>query len=235
MTSAYPDKVASINSVGSDYAHCLPYVPLEEHLNNGATVTIDFICCDEDVAAVQKLMNDVIRDGMSWPFEEPLTELEFRSYFFSHTALVARNNRGDVIGAFYCKPNFPGRCSHFCNGGFITDPDYRKQGVASAMGRVFLRIAKDLGFKAVFFNLVFTSNKASIRLWDKLGFTRLARLPRVGRLREGNFDAVQYYYDLDDKNNQCRNILRKLRSTLPSVCVIALAFLAGRFSASRCP
>lgn len=24
-----------------------------------------------------------------------------------------------VAGCFYVKPNFPGRCSHVCNGGFI--------------------------------------------------------------------------------------------------------------------
>ena len=28
---------------------------------------------------------------------------------------------------FYVKPNFPGRCAHVCNGGFITKKNFRKQ------------------------------------------------------------------------------------------------------------
>ena len=60
----------------------------------------------------------------------------------------------DVWGAFYIKPNFPGRCSHVCNGGFITEPRRRRRGVARLMGHAFLRFAKELGYKASYFNLV---------------------------------------------------------------------------------
>lgn len=60
----------------------------------------------------------------------------------------------DVWGAFYVKPNFPGRCSHVCNGGFITDPRRRRRGVARLMGHAFLRFARDLGYRASYFNLV---------------------------------------------------------------------------------
>ncbi len=64
------------------------------------------------------------------------------------------DDRVDVWGAFYIKPNFPGRCSHVCNGGFITDPRRRRRGVARLMGYAFLRLAKDLGYRASYFNLV---------------------------------------------------------------------------------
>lgn len=71
---------------------------------------------------------------------------------------VAEEDKRDagvkVWGAFYIKPNFPGRCSHVCNGGFITDPRMRRRGVARLMGHAFLRFAKDLGYRASYFNLV---------------------------------------------------------------------------------
>lgn len=72
------------------------------------------------------------------------------------TAATAAAASGDVRvwGAFYIKPNFPGRCSHVCNGGFITDTRRRRRGVARLMGQAFLRLAKDLGYKASYFNLV---------------------------------------------------------------------------------
>lgn len=232
MTSAYGQTNLHKESLGRDHDHCLPYIPLLQTLDNGLIVKIDFIRNLHDVAAVRKLLNDVIMEGMSWPFEEPLADSEFRSYFLSHTALVARNSTNDaVIGAFYCKPNFPGRCSHYCNGGFITAPDYRRQGVASLMGTTFLRIAKDLGFQAVLFNLVFSSNEASIRLWEKLGFSRLARLPRVGNLRHGYFDAYQYYYDLEGGGKMQPSSFRsRVWKRLPHVFAVLTAYFAGRLA-----
>lgn len=67
-----------------------------------------------------------------------------------------------VWGAFYIKPNFPGRCSHVCNGGFITDPRRRRRGVARLMGHAFLRLARDLGYKASYFNLVSASTAVAL-------------------------------------------------------------------------
>ncbi|CAM9814561.1 unnamed protein product [Laminaria digitata] len=68
-----------------------------------------------------------------------------------------------VWGAFYIKPNFPGRCSHVCNGGFITDPRRRRRGVARLMGHAFLRLARDLGYKASYFNLVRARRGGTVR------------------------------------------------------------------------
>lgn len=236
MTSAYGATAIGPNSTGDAYIKHLPYLPMTEKLRNGSIVTIDLIRSESDVKRIENLLNIVIEEGMSWPFEEPLSSEQFRNYFLSHAALVARNSTGMVIGAFYCKPNFPGRCSHFCNGGFITDPVFRRQGIGKCMGRVFLRVARDIGFRAVLFNLVFVSNTASIRLWDSLGFKELARLPRVGRLKQGEFDAVQYYYDLEisEASKQCcmKKIVSKAYAHLPRIAICMLLFMAGRISAS---
>ncbi len=52
----------------------------------------------------------------------------FRAYFLSGEAFVAKLE-GKVVGTFYVKPNFPGRCSHICNGGFIVDESVRGNGL----------------------------------------------------------------------------------------------------------
>lgn len=98
--------------------------------------------------------------GRSWPFEETLSLDEFRAYFLSHHAFVVRSKpsaagrSGEVLGIFYVKPNFPGRCSHVCNGGFITREESRNNGVGTVMALAFLRLARDLGYQASYFNLV---------------------------------------------------------------------------------
>jgi RimJ/RimL family protein N-acetyltransferase len=151
------------------------------------------------------LMNHVIREGKSWPFDEEFETLEdYRAYFMSHAALCVRdlNDNKGVLGCFYVKPNFPGRCAHVCNGGFITAPQARHQGVATLMGHIYLQAAKDLGYRSSYFNLVFANNVASVRLWESLGFERVAVLPKAARTEgcadEGGLEtAYGYWYDLD--------------------------------------
>jgi RimJ/RimL family protein N-acetyltransferase len=157
------------------------------------------------------LMNLIILEGRSWPFEEEFETIDdYRSYFLSHTAFVVRaledgvdslgkhSPADSVMGCFYIKPNYPGRCSHVCNGGFITAPNFRRQGVAKLMGKVFLQAAKDLGYKSSYFNLVFKSNGPSVKLWESLGFDRVAVLEEAARLKgiEGLDTAYGYRFDL---------------------------------------
>jgi RimJ/RimL family protein N-acetyltransferase len=147
------------------------------------------------------LMNHVIQEGRSWPFESEFETLEaYRGYFLSHAAFVVRClETKEVAGCFYIKPNFPGRCSHICNGGFITHPDYRRRGVAHLMGKVFLKAAHQLGYKSAYFNLVFQSNEASVALWESLGFQRVAVLEQAARLKglDKLDTAYGYRYDLE--------------------------------------
>ncbi|KAI8819098.1 acyl-CoA N-acyltransferase [Fimicolochytrium jonesii] len=172
------------------------------------------------------LLNAEIEKGDTYPQEQVLQEAEFEAYFCSGTVFLARvaGEGGDVIGCFYVKPNFPGRCSHICNAGFIVSPSYRNLGVGRALAELFLVVAPKLGYKASMFNLVFESNTPSIRLWRSLGFREIGRIPRAGRLRlpvgnstttsevesgtttaggvgevqETYVDALMFYYDFAD-------------------------------------
>lgn len=140
-------------------------------------------------------MNAVIVEGKSWPFTEPYKDIEsYSKYFHSHVSFAVRfcdqaAFGHDILGCFYIKPNFPvlfflhpkilrtythtffvqGRCDHISNGGFITNPQYRGCGIGTFMGQAYLKLAKDLGYRASLFNLVFANNTPSIRLWTKLG------------------------------------------------------------------
>ena len=108
------------------------------------------------------------------------------------------DNNNIIMGCFYIKPNFPGRCSHICNGGFITSPTWRQRGVAKIMGHVFLQAAHDLGYQASYFNLVFASNIVSVQLWESLNFQRVATLANAAKLNDLHYldTAYGYHYDL---------------------------------------
>lgn len=206
MTSAYGGAKAN-DTMQLRNRELLPYLPLKETIayNGSENVTVDFLG-DSDVGQSQALLNEVIEEGRAWPFEEALNREEFCGYFMSGTALVVRIVRNsEVIGAFYVKSNFPGRSSHFANGGFITKKSYRRSGVGTLMATVYKRVAKDLGYRAVLFNLVYKSNVASMKLWKKMGFTVIGTLPGAGRLKGlGYVDADMMLLDLKEKNTANR-------------------------------
>jgi ribosomal protein S18 acetylase RimI-like enzyme len=93
----------------------------------------------------------------------------------------------------------------------MVNPVHRGLGIGSILGKAFLRIVPVIGYKASMFNLVFVSNVASIKLWRRLGFQEIGRIPNAGRLRgqgkdkseggsgenEGYVDAIQFYWDFE--------------------------------------
>lgn len=190
----------------------LSYIPYTHTLKNGQKIQVGPFLSTEWSAGME-LMNLIIREGNSWPFDKEFETIDsYRGYFLSHAAFAVRAlddgtdshgntlSAGDLLGCFYIKPNYPGRCSHICNGGFITAPHVRRTGVARLMGTLFLRIANDLGYKSAYFNLVFRSNHASVALWESLGFQRVAVLEHAAKLKgvEGLDTAYGYRYDLSN-------------------------------------
>ena len=178
----------------------LIYLPYRTTLHDGTPVEVGPFKREEWQQGCE-LMNLIIREGKTWPFDKEFETIEsYRSYFLSHAGFVVRSVQDkQFMGCFYVKPNFPGRCSHVCNGGFITSPNYRNKGVAKLMGTVFLQVAKDLQYKSAYFNLVFKSNAASVVLWESLGFRRVAVLEKAARLEgvEGLDTAYGYRFDLE--------------------------------------
>ncbi|PWY68077.1 hypothetical protein BO94DRAFT_540271 [Aspergillus sclerotioniger CBS 115572] len=138
-----------------------------------------------------------IEKGCTYPMESPMEYDLYRSYWFGTFAVVAvvdedqtqddglregRNWEECCLGTFYVKPNYPGRCSHVCNGGFFTTPAARNRGVGRVMGEGYLEVAPKLGYKYSVFNLVFENNVASVKIWEKLGFQTIGRVPGAARL-----------------------------------------------------
>lgn len=109
-----------------------------------------------------------------------------------------------------------GRCSHVCNAGFLTTAAARGKGVGIAMGETYLEFAPKLVFPVQFppvsskqiltgkgytfsvFNLVFENNTASTKIWDKLGFRVIGRVPGCARLENSDsmVDALIYGREL---------------------------------------
>jgi ribosomal protein S18 acetylase RimI-like enzyme len=68
--------------------------------------------------------------------------------------------------------------------------DRQGQGVGGAMCEHSLEEARRKGFLAMQFNLVVSTNRSAVALWEKMGFKIVGTLPKVYRHQElGLVDA----------------------------------------------
>ena len=67
------------------------------------------------------------------------------------------------------------------NAAFMVAPRARGRGVGRQMGEHALDEARRLGFRAMQFNFVVSTNEPAVRLWQKLGFRIVGALPGAFR------------------------------------------------------
>ena len=110
---------------------------------------------------------------------------------------------GQILGTYYLRTNQPGPGDHVCNCGYMVASAARGRGLATAMCEHSQEIAKALGYKAMQFNFVASSNEGAIRLWRKLGFEIVGRLPKAfGHPSKGYIDALIMYKWLDQETHE---------------------------------
>jgi ribosomal protein S18 acetylase RimI-like enzyme len=69
-------------------------------------------------------------------------------------------------------------------------PDAQGQGIGRVMGEHCLSEARRLGFRAMQFNFVVSTNASAINLWQQLGFKIVGTLPGAFRHPEAGYVDV---------------------------------------------
>ena len=157
--------------------------PLEERAlvtRTGDAVVIGPLA-DADHDALFTLFDEIVESGAGYPHAAPLTRAVFDATWVTPVTLtvVARHHQDghdELVGAYYLKPNFPGRAAHIANAGYIVDRSQRGGGIGRLLVEDSIRRAPGLGFDAIQFNLVFASNPAR-SLYEELGWREIGRLP----------------------------------------------------------
>lgn len=154
-----------------------------------------------------------IEGGDTYPMIDPMPLDKFSAYWFQNfggimllgqiesaaEVVEGKDWSRECLGSFYIKPNYPGRSSHVCNGGFLVTDASRNRGVGRLMGESYLDWAPKLGYTYSVFNLVYETNVASCKIWDALGFKRIGRVKGCGNLKsypDRLIDAIIYGRDL---------------------------------------
>jgi RimJ/RimL family protein N-acetyltransferase len=178
--------------------------PVDAKLKDGSPVQL-VLAEERDVEPLRRLYRVIVDEGNSYPHDRFPDQHDFMDYWFRGKSTVAayvpdRAHAAGMAGAFYLKPNWPGRAGHVANAGFIVAPDWRSKGLGWLLGTTMLAHAKQLGYRSVIFNLVFSENVVARRLWDKLGFKELGAIPGAVRKNDGTYqDAMIMFRSLIER------------------------------------
>lgn len=153
-----------------------------------------------DWPAVWALFRPVAAAGDVFAYDERTPEEVARALWFGPGCVgwVAEGG-GAVVGTYFLRPAQPGRGSHVANAGYIVAPAARGRGLASLLCGHSLAEARRLGYRAMQYIYVVSTNAAAVRVWEKHGFAVVGRVPGAFRHAEHGFvDTLVMYRDLTD-------------------------------------
>ena len=150
---------------------------------------------ENDFDAIWPIFNEIVSIGETYAYPKETTKSEALKIWIQlprKTYVVEDNNQ--ILGTYYIKTNQAGPGDHVCNCGYMVSSKARGRGLATAMCEHSQNMATELGYKAMQFNFVAASNEGAVRLWKKLGFETVGRLPRAfNHPDQGYIDALVMY------------------------------------------
>ncbi len=149
-----------------------------------------------DVEEAIALWNTVVEEGVAFPQETNFDEENGNTFFLSqsYTGIARDADTGELVGLYILHPNNVGRCSHIANASFVVREDLRGQHIGELLVLDCLERAKELDFRILQFNAVVEENLPAIRLYERLGFQKLGRIPEGFRMKGGSFATIILYY-----------------------------------------
>ena len=168
---------------------------------------------DADHDGIWRIFHEVVAAGDTYAFDPDTSREDALAYWFArgtHTYVAKQESVGDgvavprksptaiqvrdMVGTYILRPNQRGAGSHVANAAFMVAPDARDHGIGRAMGEHCLKEARRLGFRAIQFNFVVSTNESAIRLWKQLGFKIVGTLPDAFRHPEKGYVDVYVMY-----------------------------------------
>ena len=155
---------------------------------------------ENDWPQIWNFFKTIVRAGETYGFATDISQEDARSLWMdAPVETYVFEEGGRILGSYFLKTNFQGNADHVSNCGYMVSEAARGKGVASQMCQHSMRRAKELGYKAMQFNFVVSTNEGAIRLWQKLGFEIVGRVPKAfNHPQKGFVDSLVMYQWLEN-------------------------------------
>ena len=154
----------------------------------------------DDFYSIWPLFKEIVSTTDTFIYEAKTSQSEAKANLFQENSVVyaAFDDTKQALAWYRLRPNQIGKGSHVANASFMVSPKHQKQGLGKLLGLSALQEAKKKGYKAMQFNMVVSHNRSSLRLWLRLGFRILARLPKAYKHSTlGYIDSFVMHKSLD--------------------------------------
>lgn len=149
----------------------------------------------DDFDLIWPIFHEIVKVGDTYAYAIDTEKEEAKNIWLkSPNKTFVFEENDNILGTYFIKTNQAGPGNHVCNCGYMVSSIARGRGVATTMCEHSQVIAKELGYKAMQFNFVASSNEGAIRLWNKLGFNIVGCLPKAFHHPQlGYIDALVMY------------------------------------------
>lgn len=148
-----------------------------------------------DFAQIWPIFREIAAAGETYAYPRDIEEADARrAWLETPRQTFVAEDEGRILGTYFIRTNHSGPGDHVCNCGYMVSSAARGRGLATAMCRHSQEMARELGYQAMQFNFVASTNQSAVALWTKLGFETVGRLPRAFRHpAQGLVDALVMY------------------------------------------
>ena len=167
--------------------------------NPGAADLVIRAAEEADRDIIWEIFRATIAPGDAFVYDPNTPREEAMAYWFAKgTRTYVAEREGRIVGSYILRANRPGLGDHISNAGFMVDPAARSLGVGRAMAEHALNEARRLGYQAMQFNFVISTNESAVHLWQQLDFRIVGTLPGAFRhAGKGFVDAYVMFRSLE--------------------------------------
>jgi len=150
---------------------------------------------EADRDAIWNIFHEIIAAGDTYAFDPKMSREEALAYWFrADTHPYVAEKGGRIAGTYIVRPNQLGPGSHVANAAFMVASDAQGFGVGRRMAEHCLNEVRRMGFRAMQFNFVISTNTPAIHLWEQLGFKIVGTLPGAFHHAEKGYVDVYVMY-----------------------------------------
>ena len=134
----------------------------------------------QDFDQIWPIFHEIVKAGETYAYATDTNKGQaFNIWMEAPRKTFVFEEGGKILGTYYLKTNQAGPGNHVCNCGYMVSSLARGRGLATSMCEHSQTIAEELGYKAMQYNFVASTNEGAIRLWHKLGFETVGKLPKA--------------------------------------------------------